>query len=277
MKTYTFNQKHSDILKLQRYLNEVLKLDMKPDGHFGKLTQSALQRYQEKHSIVENDATGPVYGPITQQHAGPFINRKYIKESDFVEAAKKSNLEINVIKAVTEVEALGFGFYNNGKPVMLFERHIFYRQIAKSKGAKIADSYAQWFPDICNKATGGYIGGTAELGRLEKAFEVCTALKTDNTLALSSASYGLFQIMGFNFKQAGYRTVQDYYNSICLSEQEQLNAFVNYILLDSDKTLFNSLKRRDFTSFAKEYNGPSYAKNRYDTKMQTAYNRLSRK
>jgi peptidoglycan hydrolase-like protein with peptidoglycan-binding domain len=277
MKTYTFNEKHSDILKLQRCLNEVLKLDMKPDGHFGKLTQNALQLYQAKYGIVEKDATGPVYGPITQQHTSAFINRKYIKESDFVDAAKKSGLEINVIKAVTEVEALGFGFYNNGKPVMLFERHIFYKELAKSKGTKVADSYAQKFPDICNKSTGGYIGGASELARLDKASKAIVELDIGNNIALLSASYGLFQIMGFNFKQAGFKTVQDYYNSICLSEQEQLNAFVNYILLDSDKSLFNSLKRRDFTSFAKEYNGPGYAKNRYDTKMQTVYNRLSKK
>ncbi len=251
-------------------MNEVLGLDMKPDGVLGKMTQSALKDYQEKYGIEESDENGACYGPLTQKVSSEFINLKYIKESDFVEASKKTGLEINVIKTVTNVEALQFGFYNNGKPVMLFERHVFYKELLKTRGQAFVNKITAMNPDICNPQTGGYVGGKNELKRLSKALAI------DELAALSSASYGLFQIMGFNYKQAGHDSVSKYFDYISIGEKQQLDCFVNYILLDKDKSLLNSLMKKDFTSFAREYNGPGYSKNQYDTKMRNEYARLSK-
>ena len=57
----------------------------------------------------------------------------------------------------------------------------------------------------------------------------------------------------------------------------QLDAFVNYLLLDKDKSLLANLKKKDFAAFAKEYNGPAYKKNNYDVKMLKAYQAFSGK
>ena len=269
MKTYSLNDRHPDILRLQRCMNEVLGLSMKPDGIFGRMTQSALVDYQKLNNISETNRSGACYGPITQAVALPFINRKYIKESDFQEAASKLGVELNVVKAVTNVEALQFGFFNNGTPVMLFERHIFYRELVKSKGEAFAKQTAAKHPTLCNPATGAYIGGVAEVGRLS------TAMQIDEGAALKSASYGLFQIMGFNHAQAGYANVISYYSAMCASEKNQLDAFVSFVLLNRSGILLNSLKSKDFTNFARIYNGPGYKKNNYDVKMLNEYNRLS--
>ena len=61
---------------------------------------------------------------------------------------------------------------------------------------------------------------------------------------------------------------------------------MNYKDLDSQvklgvKFLINSklmdkLKELDWAGFAKKYNGPSYAKNAYDQKLQNAYNNFKR-
>ena len=268
MQTYTLNDTSPDIGKLQRYLNEHFSLEISVDGHLGKLTQSALQRYQDKFRITERNEEGAMYGPLTQYHAGLVINVKYLNEEDYARAADKAKLDIKVIKAVTQVEALGFGFYNNGLPVTLFERHIFYRQLVNLKGQMYADIVALNNSDICNKSPGGYLGGKLELERLEIAKNI------NETAALNSASYGLFQIMGFNHIQAGYKTVKEYYDAMRVSEDKQLDAFINYILNDKDKSLWKSLANKDFTAFAKEYNGPAYAKNRYDIKMKEAYSKL---
>lgn len=272
MKTYSLHSKSDDILKLQRYLNEHFQLNMKPDGQMGKVTQSALQRYQDKFRITERDENGATYGPITQGHALPFIEKKYIKESDYIEAAAWSGLELNVVKAVTSVEALGFGFFNNGRPTILFERHVFYRELVKARGKVYADRIVKNEPGLCNPLSGGYVGGSSELDRLDDA------CKLDLECALKSASYGLFQIMGFNHLQAGYKKVGDYYEEMCAGEQQQLDAFVSYVMLDKDQSLFSSLKKKDFTSFAREYNGPGYNKHNppYDVRMQRAYNALSK-
>jgi peptidoglycan hydrolase-like protein with peptidoglycan-binding domain len=272
MKTYKLNDSNVDILKLQRHLNATLGMEMRPDGYFGKLTQSALEQYQTRFKIVERDETGAVYGPITQGHALPWIDLKYLKEKDYQDAAKDSGLDVNVIKAVTSVEALGFGFFNDGKPTILFERHVFYRELVKAKSATFANKIALTNPSVCNKTPGGYVGGSKETLRLDEAFRI------DEGCALRSASYGLFQIMGFNHKQAGYRTVMDYYKAMCLGEKQQLDAFVKYVMLDRDQSLFTSLRIKDFTAFAREYNGPAFNKHKppYDVRIQRAYNALSR-
>lgn len=271
MATYGLNDKSDDVLKLQRYLNELFILDMKPDGVLGKVTQSNLKRLQDKLKITENDADGPCYGPITQAKISEYINTKYLSEKDYERAAQKTGLEVNLVKTVTTVEALQFGFYNNGLPITLFERHIFHKQLTKTRGDEFVNKIVERYPDICSPTAGGYVGGKAELQRLDKARAI------DEECALLSASYGLFQIMGFNFQQAGYKNVKDYYAAVCVSENNQLDAFVNYLLLDKDKSLLNSLKKKDFTAFAKEYNGPAYQKNNYDVKMQNAYLQLSKK
>lgn len=270
MATYGLNDQGDNVVKLQRYLNELFMLDMKPDGELGKITQAALKRLQDKHGIVENDSDGPAYGPVTQAKIADFINKKYLNEDDFVRASAKAQVEINLIKTVTAVEALQFGFFSNGLPVTLFERHKFYENLCKNKGDDFANKVAARNPDICNPSPGGYTGGKAELQRLERARSI------DETSALLSASYGLFQIMGFNYKQAGYNSVKEYYEAVCVSEDNQLDAFVNYLMLDKDKSLLTNLKKKDFVAFAKEYNGPAYSKNSYDTKMQKAYQSLSK-
>lgn len=270
MNAYGLNDRGDDVVKLQRYLNELFMLEMKPDGVLGKLTQSALKRLQNKLKIVENDTDGPCYGPVTQSMVISYINAKYLTEEDYTRAAKKTGLEINVIKTVTAVEALQFGFYSNGLPITLFERHIFYQQLCKYRDDEFANKIAARYPDICNPSTGGYVGGKGELQRLERARSI------DEDCALLSASYGLFQIMGFNYRQAGHKSVNDYFESVSVSEDNQLDAFMNYLLLDKDKSLLGSLKRKDFTSFAKEYNGPGYKKNSYDEKMAKVYQGLSK-
>lgn len=271
MATYGLNDRGEEIVKLQRYLNELFMLEMKPDGAFGKITQSTLKRLHDKLKIKENDENGPCYGPITQSKILSYINAKYLSEDDYANAATKTGLEVNIVKTVTSVEALQFGFYSNGLPVTLFERHIFYQQLCKYRNDEFANKVVGRYPDICNPSQGGYVGGKSELQRLERARSI------DEDCALLSASYGLFQIMGFNFRQAGYKTINEYYEAVCLSEEKQLDAFVNYLLLDKDKSLLNSLKKKDFAAFAKEYNGPAYQKNNYDVKMQKAYLELSKK
>jgi hypothetical protein len=269
MKTYGLNDSGPEVLRLQRYMNEVFLADNRPDGVLGKVTQATLKRLQIKLGIVEDDESGPCYGPVTQSKVLDFINKKYLTEEDFQRASVKSGLEVNIVKAVTEVEAVQFGFFSTGAPVVLFERHHFYRLVRNLKGTPFANKLSIDNPDICSPEPGGYVGGKRELLRLNKARAI------DDEAALKSASYGLFQIMGFNHEQAGYDTVRKYYNAMCQSEDNQLDAFVNYLISDKDKTLITSLKKKDFASFAREYNGSAYKKNNYDVKILNAYNKLS--
>ena len=102
-----------------------------------------------------------------------------------------------------------------------------------------------------------------EYKRLEKAKTI------DVEAALMSASYGLFQIMGFNYKTSGFSSVGEMYTECSRSERNQLGAFCNFIL--SDNRLITALRKQDMLAFALAYNGPAQVG--YDTRLQVALNK----
>lgn len=181
-----------------------------------------------------------------------------LTHADYVAAAAALGCEVAAIKAVAEVEAAGVGFHATGEPKILFERHWFSRL---TNGR-----YDAMAPDISDPKAGGYKGGLAEHERLSRA------AKLDRNAALQSASWGKFQIMGFNYKRAGFADLQAFINAMFASERRQLDAFVAFI--KADLRLVASLQGRNFTRFASIYNGPGYARNKYDQKMYAAYRRM---
>lgn len=178
--------------------------------------------------------------------------------------AKANNLEPAAIKAVVIVESGGSGFINGTtKPKILFEGHIFWNQLIKvgidpNKIIKGNENiiYSKW--------TKIYYSEDQYL-RLEKA------KKINIDAALKSTSWGLFQIMGFNHASCGYNNVTDYVNDMYIDEQHQLQAFINFIKNDSSGNKYKALQNKDWATFAKLYNGSSYALNQYDIKLKKNY------
>ena len=185
---------------------------------------------------------------------------KTLQECDFVTAANLLGCEIAAVKAVAEVESSGGGFQADGKPKILFERHYFHRLTNGRYSAK------NW--DISNPKAGGYGLSSAQHERLERA------AKLDREAALQSASWGKFQIMGSHWKSLGYSSLQEFINAMYASETEHLMAFVKFVKVNG---LADELKRKDWAGFARGYNGPAYAKNKYDQKMKAAYDKFSKK
>lgn len=183
-----------------------------------------------------------------------------LNDDDFKKAAIELQCLPTAIKAVAEVEAAGKGFLDSGEPKILFERHIF-SKLTKRK-------FDRTYPSVSSRNPGGYKGGQAEHGRLNLAAEL------DREAALKSASWGKFQILGQNFQQCGFGTLQEFINAVYQSEQQQLQAFVQFI--KNDKRLVKAIRSLDWQLFASVYNGPAYTKNKYDEKMEAAFNRLNR-
>ncbi|MDF2232607.1 N-acetylmuramidase domain-containing protein [Albimonas sp. CAU 1670] len=176
----------------------------------------------------------------------------------YIEAAEALGCELAAVKAVAEVESRGAAFLPDGRPPILFERHIFSRTTRNVHDAKHSG--------VSNPSPGGYSGGTAEYDRLAEAIAL------DRAAALESASWGKFQIMGFNASTCGFRTVEDFVEAMCASEEAQLDAFVAFVKRNG---LDRALRARDWAGFARGYNGPSFKKNRYDEKMAAAYRKFS--
>jgi hypothetical protein len=203
---------------------------------------------------------------------GPFVSttnaEPYLVDDDYADASIYLGCEEAAIRAVDEVESGGSGFLPDGKIKVLFEGHIFYRY---TKG-----KFATSNPDICYQTwtTKFYskgdtqTRGNGELDRLQRA------IKLDRKAALMSASYGRFQVMGFNFATCGYKDVEAFFADMQADETKHLEAFINYVV---QNRLDDDLIHLDWAGFAKGYNGPQYTKNAYDTKLKSAYDKWTTK
>ncbi|WP_080427614.1 N-acetylmuramidase family protein [Burkholderia ubonensis] len=189
-----------------------------------------------------------------------------LSDADLPCAADRLQVDIASIRAVNEVESHGAGFLPDGQPVILYERHVMYRQLVAA--GMDAKALAVKYPALVNPKRGGYAGNAAEYARLANASQIST------TCALEATSWGVFQIMGFHWKALGYPDVFAFVDAMKDSEAEQLEAFVRFIL--ADNTLLAALRGRKWVKFAELYNDRAYAENLYDVKLERAFVRYSR-
>lgn len=248
---------------LQRRLNE-LGYKLIVDSWFGNETEKAVIDFQRKNNIT---AIGEV-GPRTDAALKGNEVTKTLGESDLVKAAELLGLPIAAVATVAQVESAGHGFDATGRPVLLFERHVFYKQlIANGRKEPDVSALAERMPNLVNKKRGGYVGGAGEHGRLS------TAMLIDEQSAIESCSWGMFQIMGYHWARLGYTDAQDFRMHMQESEGEQLQAFCKFIL--TDKSLMKALKDQSWAKFAELYNGTAYKENHYDVKLARAFEKLS--
>lgn len=178
-------------------------------------------------------------------------------EADYQSAADKLGTDVAAIKAVAEVESNGVTNWPDGRPPILFEAHWF----GKLTGYRFNDSHPGISSRAWNRAL--YIGGPKEYGRLEEARAL------DENAALQSASYGAFQVMGFNFHSLGFSTVQDMVAAM-QTAAGQLDCFVRFI--EANPPIKYALQQHDWDDFSARYNGPG-AIDTYAPKIRAAYER----
>lgn len=182
-----------------------------------------------------------------------------LQRSDIETAAGFIDVDVPALLAVIEVECRGKGVLDDGRPVILFEAHIFDdRTDGRFRAEHPNISSATW-----NRTLYGPSGGH----QYERLAE---ALALDRDAALQSASWGLGQVMGFNFAAAGAATVEDFVGFACQGEPAQLHQFLSFLKssgIDAD------LRHHRWADFARRYNGPAFAKNQYDTKLAAAFSR----
>lgn len=183
--------------------------------------------------------------------------------------ARQLGVEEAALRAVVEVECSSRGgFLSDGRPRILFEGHIFWKRLA-ARGIDPA-SIAASNPDILYPrwTHAHYRGGKGEWERLERAMGIC------EEAAVESASWGLFQIMGFHWKTCGCTSPSDFRYRMERSEREQMALALRFL----EKTgIAKHLKTKDWCTFVLRYNGSGYKKNRYDEKLVAAYHRYKEK
>jgi hypothetical protein len=104
-------------------------------NYFGADTHRAIQDFQNKNKLVIDGIVGPKTWSIlleAQQKLTQF-NDKLLSEDDLKEFATQYNLDLAAVKAVNEVESNGKGFLLDGRLRILFEGHVFWREL-KTRG-----------------------------------------------------------------------------------------------------------------------------------------------
>lgn len=177
----------------------------------------------------------------------------------YQEKAAHLACEWEALAAVAQVESGGRGgFGSDGRPVILFERHLFSR--------KTNSQYDLTNPKVSSRAPGGY--PRTQEGRYEQLAE---AYALNSNAALESTSWGSFQLLGQNYPTMRMTSAHDYVHYLSLGELQQLEGFIAYCRYNN---ALPALRDKNWPTFARIYNGRDYAINRYDVKMAEAYARI---
>jgi len=198
-----------------------------------------------------------------------------LKQLDFVEAAQLIGCEVAVIKAVCEVEAPKGGFLRDDKPTILYEPFQFGELTKHKHNNTVSQIDNVNYPLSLNKRNLPWSIKNAKYGTSDIQHEKLEAAKRlDKNAALMACSWGKFQILGSNYKLAGFKTLDEFIAAMYEGERKHLFAFVNYV---KNRKLDDELIEKNFEAFAFAYNGPKQDKGTanetddYDWFLREAY------
>lgn len=186
-------------------------------------------------------------------------NRATLSRDDFAATAGRLACEVEAVQAVVQVESGASGFSADGRPIILFEPHIFSRLTThRFDTSNPHVSYPTW------DATKYPRDQSGRYAQLREAYGL------DPEAAVASASWGLFQIMGMNHARCGFPSATAFVADMSKSHVRQLAAFEAFVRSGG---LADELQRKDWAGFARGYNGPGQV-DRYGRLLGDAYNRL---
>lgn len=232
-----------------------------PGGdEFDAATEAAVKEYQRQEGLAADGIVGSkTWFALACDNVA---RRGNVAAEDYESLASALNIEEAALRAVIDVETGGKGgFCAAGKASILFEGHVFYAELKAAK--KNVTDLAKRYPKIVypkwTKAY--YVGGTGEWGRFKIACEI------ERTCAIKATSFGLFQILGRNYKLCGCKSAEDFFSKMQRNEAWQLVLGLRFIV---NSGLVPYLKKKDWTAFARRYNGSGQV-SYYAGKLRTAY------
>ena len=180
--------------------------------------------------------------------------------------ARALGVEEAALLAVAEIESGGKAFAvveGRREPLIRFEGHYFDRRLsgAKRDAARKAGLASPTAGAIANPS-----GQAARWKLLAKAAAI------DRKAAYESVSWGLGQVMGAHWAWLGYADIDALVAEARGGAGGQLRLMYRFIQKSGLET---ALRRRDWETFARGYNGPAFRLKAYHTKLAAAYRRYA--
>ena len=166
-----------------------------------------------------------------------------ITANDVAAQAVFYNIELAALRAVMAVESRNSGYDAKRRPVILFEPHIFWRQLAgkqRDEAVRQGLAYQHWGQMPYPKSSDG------------NYLRLAAAIKINPEAAYRSISIGMGQVLGENFRAAGCESAQQMFEQVAVSETNQLKHMIGFIIFHG---LRDELNRHDWRGFARGYNG----------------------
>lgn len=222
------------------------------DGWIGDKTERAALAFMASREVPDSSVPLPTYKGAAKQ----------LDDIDLPRIGAMIGVGEDELHAVMDVEARGDGFDSKGRVAMLFEPHIFYRELGPGlkRDRAVAEglAYRRW----------------GEKSYPSDSYpRFLAAYKIDPEAAMRSCSWGLGQIMGFNAQLAGYDSAFQMIEDFAEDEEYHLRSMVAFI---RNAGLDDALRRHDWRAFAKGYNGASYETHGYHIKLGQSFLRWDR-
>jgi hypothetical protein len=209
---------------------------------------------------------GEAFGPLSKAALFAKLsntNAPALTDNDYVTAAHRLNVPVQHIRGIRKVEAPRGPFDDEGRPSILYERHVFRRNTVPKGHFDESD------PELSGKpyGAGGYGAFSAQYDRL------AAACALDPEAAFRACSWGAFQVLGENAEALGYASAYDMAKALTASEAAHLDSFVRYVETNHLTDELRECRADDPSScrpFARGYNGNDYDLFQYHIKIANA-------
>lgn len=201
-----------------------------------------------------------IFGPVSSGALlASFVNLNAppVTGADLTGFALRLGCSLRQLQAVAQVESGGSAFDAQGRPKMLFERHLFHR-LTNGEHSPAVFSSPQY---------GGYdVSSWAKLA---------AACSVDPDAAFGACSWGKFQVLGLHWSTFGLPSAFALARSTVKSEKAHYELLALYIEKHGMNDALRALSRDpdDCRAFAQGFNGPAYARHGYHTRLAAAMER----
>lgn len=219
------------------------------------MTPTELQQWLGAHGqpVVVDGKPGPkTRAAILAAFTNPCAPA--ITGPDIDALAKRLGCTSKQLRAVAKVESGGSAFDQQGRPKILFERHLFYRH------AETAHDPSPWN----NPNPGGYNEDSWD--------KLAHAACQDVDAAFGATSWGKFQVLGMHWRGLHYSSPIELAYSTVTGEAAHYELFARYL---ERNNLVGALRKlstnaADNIALAAGYNGPGFRKYSYHNKLAAA-------